>query len=407
MPNTLILGGTRNLGHVTALSLLDAGHDVTVLNRGQTVDDLPPEVQRVRADRNDDASIRAAIGDASFDLVLDTTTYTERDARQAVSLFEGRAARYVFISSGQVYLVREDLPRPYGQSDYFGPVMTSPPADSPDYSSWLYGIDKRLAEQIFLDAASASRFPVITLRLPMVASERDHYGRIQGYVARLMDGGPLMIPAEAGLPLRHVYVNDVARLITRLVDRQVQPGTAYNVSYGESLSLDSFLELLASITGSESQVLRIERAILDEHDMQYLYTDGDSFHFMNTQSFEQLHIDAEALGESVDYLIPDALIKVEFYGEEPVGIELPPTVDLTAEPRNRVATPVAPRHVSTPPAAVTTSPSAVASVPASTYVIPAMRLPEIAPAPVWPAPRSACAIPGGAASSRTSSFAET
>ena len=264
MPNTLILGGTRNLGHVTALSLLDAGHDVTVLNRGQTVDDLPPEVQRVRADRNDDASMRAAIGDASFDLVLDTTTYTERDARQAVSLFEGRAARYVFISSGQVYLVREDLPRPYRESDYFGPVMTSPPADSPDYSSWLYGIDKRLAEQIFLDAASASRFPVITLRLPMVASERDHYGRIQGYVARLMDGGPLIIPAEAGLPLRHVYVNDVARLITRLVDRQVQPGTAYNVSYGESLSLDSFLELLASITGSESQVLRIEHAILEQ-----------------------------------------------------------------------------------------------------------------------------------------------
>ena len=46
------------------------------------------------------------------------------------------------------------------------------------------------------------------------------------------------------------------------------------------------------------------------------------------QSYEQLHIDAEALGDSVNYLIPDALIKVEFYGSEPVGIELPPTVDL-------------------------------------------------------------------------------
>ncbi len=72
----------------------------------------------------------------------------------------------------------------------------------------------------------------------------------------------------------------------------------------------------------------LDRAVLDEREMQYLYKDGDSFHFMDTSSFEQLHIDAEALGESVDYLIPDALIKVEFYGEEPVGIELPPTVDL-------------------------------------------------------------------------------
>ncbi len=75
----------------------------------------------------------------------------------------------------------------------------------------------------------------------------------------------------------------------------------------------------------------LDRAVLDEREMQYLYKDGDAFHFMDTSSFEQLHIDAEALGESVDYLIPDALIKVEFYGEEPVGIELPPMVDLVVE----------------------------------------------------------------------------
>jgi len=75
----------------------------------------------------------------------------------------------------------------------------------------------------------------------------------------------------------------------------------------------------------------IERATLDEREMQYLYRDGDSFHFMDTASYEQLHIQDEVLGDSVNYLIPDALIKVEFYGSEPVGIELPQTVDLTVE----------------------------------------------------------------------------
>jgi elongation factor P len=75
----------------------------------------------------------------------------------------------------------------------------------------------------------------------------------------------------------------------------------------------------------------VERATLDEHEMQYLYKDGDSFHFMDTSTFEQLHIAAEALGDSVNYLVPDAIIKVEFYGSEPVGIELPQTVDLTVE----------------------------------------------------------------------------
>lgn len=75
----------------------------------------------------------------------------------------------------------------------------------------------------------------------------------------------------------------------------------------------------------------LDRATLDEREMQFLYKDGDAFHFMDTTSFEQIHIDAEALGDSVNYLIPDALIKVELYGSEPVGIELPQAVDLRVE----------------------------------------------------------------------------
>jgi elongation factor P len=75
----------------------------------------------------------------------------------------------------------------------------------------------------------------------------------------------------------------------------------------------------------------MDRAVLDERAMQYLYRDGDSFHFMDTDTYEQLHISEEALGDSVNYLVPDAVIKVEFYGDEPVGIELPVTVDLTVE----------------------------------------------------------------------------
>jgi elongation factor P len=75
----------------------------------------------------------------------------------------------------------------------------------------------------------------------------------------------------------------------------------------------------------------LERATLDEREMQYLYKDGDAFHFMDTDSYDQLHIASEVLGDSVNYLVPEALIKVEFYGSEPVGIELPQTVDLKVE----------------------------------------------------------------------------
>jgi elongation factor P len=72
----------------------------------------------------------------------------------------------------------------------------------------------------------------------------------------------------------------------------------------------------------------VERAILDEREMQYLYRDGDSFHFMNTANYEQLHIDIEVLGDNANYIVPESTILVEFYEEEPVGIELPVTVDL-------------------------------------------------------------------------------
>lgn len=75
----------------------------------------------------------------------------------------------------------------------------------------------------------------------------------------------------------------------------------------------------------------VERATLDERQMQYLYNDGDLFYFMDTSNYEQIHISAEALGDSKDYLMPDMTIRVEFYGEEPVGIELPPSVDLTVK----------------------------------------------------------------------------
>ena len=72
----------------------------------------------------------------------------------------------------------------------------------------------------------------------------------------------------------------------------------------------------------------VERAVLDEREMQYLYNDGDLYYFMDTSTYEQIHISAEALGDSKNYLVADSLIRVEFYDVEPVGIELPPTVDL-------------------------------------------------------------------------------
>jgi elongation factor P len=72
----------------------------------------------------------------------------------------------------------------------------------------------------------------------------------------------------------------------------------------------------------------IERASLDEIEMQYMYSDSAGHHFMDTKAYDQISLSDEILGEMVGYLVPEAVIKVEFFGTEPVGIELPQTVDL-------------------------------------------------------------------------------
>jgi elongation factor P len=72
----------------------------------------------------------------------------------------------------------------------------------------------------------------------------------------------------------------------------------------------------------------VERAVLDEIEFQYLYADGEGYHFMNNESFEQIHISGEVLGDAVYYLIPDLAVKLEFYEGKPLGAVLPDTVDL-------------------------------------------------------------------------------
>lgn len=72
----------------------------------------------------------------------------------------------------------------------------------------------------------------------------------------------------------------------------------------------------------------VERAVLDEREFIYLYHDGGTYHFMDVETFEQISLEEEALGDAVLYLLPEMHIHVQFYQGVPMGIDLPPTVDL-------------------------------------------------------------------------------
>jgi elongation factor P len=74
---------------------------------------------------------------------------------------------------------------------------------------------------------------------------------------------------------------------------------------------------------------KVERVALDEQEMEYLYDDGEYFYFMNTESFEQMHLTKDTLGDGVKYLIPQLKVNIEFYEGKPISVELPPSVEMT------------------------------------------------------------------------------
>jgi len=231
-------------------SLVAAGFQVTVLHRGNTRADLPSAVAEVFADRGDESQLAGALRGRNFDVAVDMTLYNGEDGEVVARLLDQKVRRYIMVSTGQVYLVRAGLERPFVEDSYDGPTIPAPPIDNQfDYKNWEYGVHKRAAEDALTRAHRQRGFPVTVLRLPMVNSERDHFARIHNYLVRLRDGGPILIPEGPRLPLRHVYGGDVVRAIVSLAVGDARVGRAYNLSQDETVSLDEFLKMLADLAG--------------------------------------------------------------------------------------------------------------------------------------------------------------
>jgi nucleoside-diphosphate-sugar epimerase len=327
---SLIIGGTRNLGPSIVHALLRRGDDVAVFNRGQTRDDLPEEVERLRGDRADPEQMKRVLGGREFDLVVDTTLYTGAEAEAAVELFAGRAGRYIFLSTGQVYLVRIGVKRPFKEEDYAGPVMEQPPkSNTSDYENWLYGFDKRAAEDVFARAWAERKFPFTSLRLPMVNSERDHYDRMYGYFLRIQDGGPVLIPEGDAAPVRHVYGGDVVQAIMRVAENDSSKGFAYNIGQDETLTLTGFLELLAQLMHCPLKILRVPR---EELTRQGLLPHCSPFSGLWMSSLENARSKAEIgmeytpiasyVKNLVDYFLAMPKRKIEGYARRAQELDL-------------------------------------------------------------------------------------
>lgn len=259
----LLIGGTRNIGHHLAIALTDRGHRVTTFNRGRTPDELGERVERLHGDRTDPGQLARGLRGRSFDACVDTIAMRGGDTLAAIEALDGRIGHYVHLSTGQVYLVREACPLPAREEDYDGPLLEPPRGNSWESAEWRYGIEKRECEDHLSDAWAARRFPATRFRLPMIHGERDHYGRIHGYVRRFLDGGPLLVPLEDGPRLRHVHRADVVTGILRLLESGGGKGRAYNLAQDDLWTLDVFLDRMGALLGVEPDVVRLPLAWLE------------------------------------------------------------------------------------------------------------------------------------------------
>ena len=230
--NVLIIGGNRFVGALLAWRLLARGDRVTLFNRGTIPDAFGDRVERLRGDRTTDDLARAVVG-RRFDAVVDFAAFTGEDARGVVAALGARAGHYVLVSTGSVYAVREACPRPSREVDYEGPV-TARPDDPIDAESWRYGVGKRAAEDALVEAYRAARFPSTRLRIPVVNGERDYHRRAEGYLLRILDGGPVIVPDGGEAVVRHVYGLDVAIAIARILGDEQTFGQAYNYCQDEA-----------------------------------------------------------------------------------------------------------------------------------------------------------------------------
>lgn len=252
----LVIGGNRFMGRSLVWRLLFAGHRVTVVNRGQHGDPFGDRfgerLERVVADRST-ASFDAALAGRGFDGAVDFAAFFADDVARLARVLGGRVGHTVMISTGQVYLVREECQTPSREGDYDGPVMAAAPTPA-DGEDWAYGIGKRGAEEALVAASAA--LPSTRLRIPMVNGEGDPKRRIESYLWRLLDGGPLLVPVASAVA-RHIYRGAVVEQVARILEAPPPAGQAFNLAQAETPTVRQLIERLAARVGARPEIVEL------------------------------------------------------------------------------------------------------------------------------------------------------
>lgn len=208
----LIAGGTSFVGRAIAWSALQAGHDVTVINRGVTPSDLPVSVHRLVGDRTGDLS---ALAGHSFDVTIDTVAYLPRDVELLAAALDGRGGHHIQISSVSAYVEPE---RP-GATEANATLIDDPMLDlDGPVTAATYGPLKAACER-----SAAALFGATTtfVRPTFVIGAHDATLRFPYWVERARRGGVIAVPGPRTIAVQYVDARDLAAFVVGAAERSL------------------------------------------------------------------------------------------------------------------------------------------------------------------------------------------
>ncbi|EYB68948.1 NAD dependent epimerase/dehydratase [Deinococcus phoenicis] len=248
----LVLGGTQFLGRHIVEALLAAGHQVSVLTRGRTPDELPDTVERLKGDRNEGAAGLTALAECTWDACVDVSGYTPRQVRASAETLRDAVHRYVFISTGSVYA--EQNRHPIREDD---PLLPAAAEDVTEVTGETYGPLKVTCERI-VGEVFGSRATI--LRPQIVAGPFDPTGRYTYWIDRIAAGGDFLAPGDGTDFVQVIDARDLARFVRTVLEEDV-PGV-FNLA-GPRLSWREFVDVVQEATGADARPVWVDAETLE------------------------------------------------------------------------------------------------------------------------------------------------
>jgi nucleoside-diphosphate-sugar epimerase len=235
----LFIGGTGVISAAAAERAVAVGHQLTMLNRGNTVvRAIPPGVELLHADIRDTDSVRTALGDRSFDVVADFVAFTPDQVAADITQFTGRTGQYVFISSASAYQ------KPPARV----PILESTPLRNP---FWQYSRDKIACEDLLVSAYRGDGFPVTIIR-PSSTYDRTRIVLTGGWtdIARLRAGRPVVVHGDGTSLWTVTHSSDLAKALVGLLGLPQAVGDSFTITSDEYLPWNTIYQLFAEAAGA-------------------------------------------------------------------------------------------------------------------------------------------------------------